>query len=171
MRTRLLVPLVFTLLVPAAVSAQMQDRQLGERVAQTVRTYPHFTIFDDINISIDNRAVVLTGRVTTPVKKKELGERVEKIDGIRSLTNDIGVLPVSQSDQRLRVQLANAIYNHPAFWKYAQMSNPPIHIIVEHGRVTLTGSVGTDVDRALASSLAQIDGTLGVTNNLRVDGR
>lgn len=148
----------------------MTDPQLGARIARSVQTYPHFTIFDDVSIAVENRAVVLSGRVTTPIKKKEIGERIEKIDGVRSVTNDIGVLPVSQSDQRLRVQLANAIYNHPAFWKYAQMVNPPIHIIVEHGRVTLTGAVGTEVDKALAHSLSQVGGTFAVTNNLRVDG-
>jgi osmotically-inducible protein OsmY len=71
-------------------------------------------------------------------------------------------------DQRLRVVIANAIYNHQAFWRYAELANPPIHIIVENQRVTLTGMVDSNVDRMLAYSLAQVGGNLGVENKLRV---
>ena len=49
------------------------------------------------------------------------------------------------------------------------MANPPIHIIVEHGRVTLTGVVQSEVDRMLARSLATQFGALSVTNDLKTD--
>ena len=49
------------------------------------------------------------------------------------------------------------------------MPNPPIHIIVEHGHVTLTGVVPSGVDRALARSLATGQGELSVVNALRTD--
>jgi hyperosmotically inducible protein len=157
--------------VPAAARAQISDRELGEQVARTVRTYSKFSIFDDVNVRVENRAVVLTGRVTTPQKREEIGVRAGKIDGVRSLQNDIGVLPLSPADDRLRVQVARAIYNHPSFWRYAEQANPPIHIIVEHGRITLTGEVDTQVDRMLAYSLAQVGGAFSITNELRVSGR
>src|SRR5690242_13552576 len=93
-------------LTPVAASAQLSDRQLGEKVADAILTYNKFSIFDDVNVHVENRNVTLTGRVTIPLKKDEIGKRIGKIDGIRSLTNDIGVLPVSQMDQRLRNTLA-----------------------------------------------------------------
>ena len=49
------------------------------------------------------------------------------------------------------------------------MSNPPIHIVVDHGRVTLTGVVQSDVDRSLARSLASQFGAFSVTNALKTD--
>lgn len=170
MRTLALLGLTLVALVlgPTTVSAQISDRDLGEKVAEAIRNYAKFSIFDDVNIHVDNRNVTLTGRVTIPLKKDELGKRVEKIDGIRSFTNDIGVLPVNQMDQRLRVVIANAIYNHQAFWRYAELANPPIHIIVENQRVVLTGVVDSQVDRSLAFSLAQVSGTLGIENRLRI---
>jgi hypothetical protein len=67
--------------------------------------------------------------------------------------------------------VARAIYDHPMFWIYAQMPVPPIHIIVERGQITLTGSAETEVQRALAGSLAQVGGNFGVTNRIRVDRR
>jgi hyperosmotically inducible protein len=70
------------------------------------------------------------------------------------------VLPVSQFDDELRYRIARSIYNNSNFWNYAIMANPPIHIVVEHGRVTLTGVVQSNVDRMLARSLATQFGAL-----------
>lgn len=49
------------------------------------------------------------------------------------------------------------------------MANPPIHIIVENGRVTLTGVVLSQVDKLLAQSLATGRGEMGVTNALKTE--
>ena len=173
MRFRLLSPagLVLALIVPSLASAQMSDQVLGARVADSVQRYSNFTIFDDVNIEISNRVVTLTGRVTAPKKKEDIGTRVAKIDGIRTLVNDIQVLPVSQMDSNLRLRVAQAIYGHPSFWHYASMANPPIHIVVENGRITLTGWVNSEVERSLAFALAQVSGSFGVKNELKVDRR
>jgi len=79
------------------------------------------------------------------------------------------VLPVSINDEALRHRIARAIYGNSAFWNYAAMVNPPIHIIVENSRVTLTGVVQSDVEKALARSLATQFGVLSVTNDLKTD--
>jgi len=161
--------LIAVLLHHAEAVAQITDAELGERVADAVTSYANFTIFDDVSIEVDNRNVRLVGRVTTPVKKGEIGKRVAKIDGIRTLTNDIGVLPVSPYDADLRTRVARAIYNHPSFWQYAAMANPPIHIVVENSRITLTGRVNSETERMLAFSLAHVGGALDVTNRLKLD--
>jgi hyperosmotically inducible protein len=49
------------------------------------------------------------------------------------------------------------------------MVNPPIHIIVENGRVTLEGVVNSNVDRMLARSIASSFDAFEVTNNLKTD--
>ena len=173
MRFRLLSPaaLVLALIVPSLASAQMSDQVLGARVADSVQRYSNFTIFDDVNIEISNRVVTLTGRVTAPKKKEDIATRVAKIDGIRTLVNDIQVLPVSQMDSNLRLRVAQAIYGHPSFWHYASMANPPIHIVVENGRITLTGWVNSEVERSMAFALAQVPGSFGVKNELKIDRR
>jgi hyperosmotically inducible protein len=112
---------------------------------------------------------MLGGRVTTPLKKDEIARRVREVAGVEAVTNDIGVLPVSPADDDLRYRVARAIYNHPAFWAYAQLPVPPIHILVERGRITLTGTADTEVHRTLAASLAQVSGSFGVTNRIRID--
>ena len=175
MRTRhasvllLLIILTMALVARPAAAGQVNDTVLADRIADAVRQYVHFGIFDDINIQVDNRSVTLSGRVTMPYKRDDIAARVKRIDGVRDLTNNVEVLPVSLYDSDLRDRLARAIYGHPAFRHYASMVNPPIHIVVEHGRVTLTGAVNSEVERMLAYSLAQIPGVMGVTNALKTD--
>lgn len=152
-----------------AAAPQAGDPELAASVVDSIRGYVHFSIFDDVNVAVSGSAVTLTGRVTMPFKRDDIGARVSKLDGVRSVVNEIGVLPVSPIDQNLRVKIARAIYSHPSFWQYASMASPPIHIIVERGRVTLTGRVNSEVERMLAYSLAQVDGALGVTNQLKLD--
>lgn len=153
----------------SAPSAQISDALLAERVAAAVRDYVNFGIFDDVSIEVDNRSVRISGRVTMPYKRQDIEARIKKIDGIRDLTNTIEVLPVSRFDSELRDRLARAIYGHPAFRHYASMVTPPIHIVVEGGRVTLTGMVNSEVEKMLAFSLAQVPGAMSVKNELKID--
>jgi osmotically-inducible protein OsmY len=88
---------------------------------------------------------------------------------VKEVSNRIGVLPASSWDNELRYRIARAIYGNSNFWNYATMPNPPIHIIVERGRVTLTGVVQSDVDRMLARSLATNFDAFSVTNELKTD--
>jgi hyperosmotically inducible protein len=167
---RLLVGLLLATGIPAEVAgAASQDAAAAERAAAAIRSYVHFSIFDDVTVSVDRGLVRLDGRVTMPFKRDEIGRLVERLPGVREVANDIQVLPLLGSDSDLRRSIANAIYGHPTFWPYAAMARPPIHIIVERGRVRLTGVVGSEVERRLAYALAQVPGAFSVTNDLRVD--
>ena len=152
-----------------AAAQDRRDTQLAERVASTIGRYASFTIFDDVGGNVDQGVVILTGKVTMPYKKDDIAMRVAKIDGVKSVANNIEVLPVSIYDDELRSSIARAIYRNPSFWNYAMMANPPIHIVVENGRVTLTGVVSSPVDKALAQSLASGFGEFRLTNALRTE--
>ena len=104
-----------------------------------------------------------------PYKKNDIERRVARVDGVQSVKNDIQVTPVSQFDDELRFRIARAIYGHSSFWNYAAMANPPIHIVVVRGNVTLTGVVNSNVERVLARSLAVGFGSFEVRNELRTD--
>ena len=160
------------LLVASAATAQTagrKDLQVFHDIANSVDSYTQFTIFDDVSASVKEGVVTLTGKVTMPYKRNDIGRRVERIDGVTEVRNQIAVLPVSQFDEELRYRIARSIYGHSNFWNYAIMPNPPIHIIVEHGRVTLTGVVSSKVDRMLAQSLATQFGAFSVTNAIKTD--
>ena len=153
----------------AAAAQDPRDARLMDEVSRQVNAYPQFTIFDDVNAQIEHGVVTLTGKVTMPYKKNDIGSRIAKIDGVHDVVNRIDVLPVSSVDDELRRRIARAIYGHPTFWSYAAMANPPIHIVVEHSRVRLTGVVNSNVERMLARSLATGFGELSVSNELRTD--
>jgi hyperosmotically inducible protein len=158
--------------IALAATAGQDDRkdyQVAKDIAKAVQRYSQFTIFDDVSANVKDGVVTLTGKVTMPYKRDDIEKRVAKVDGVRQVADQISVLPVSQFDDELRYRIARSIYNNSNFWNYAIMANPPIHIVVEHGRVTLTGVVQSDVDRMLARSLATQFGALSVTNALKTD--
>ncbi len=160
---------IVALLSMPAGAQDLRDVRLAAEVSRQVLQYAQFTIFDGVSGQVEQGVVTLTGKVTMPYKKTDIGRRVASIDGVREVRNQIGVLPVSGFDDDLRYRIARAIYGNPSFWNYAAMANPPIHVIVENGRVTLTGVVNNNVERMLARSLATGFGELSVTNQLRTD--
>jgi hyperosmotically inducible protein len=165
---------VATLIVISAMSApawaaDREDLQIFRDLSQQVLRYPQFTIFDSINAHVEDGVVTLTGKVTMPYKRDDIAERVARVDGVHEVRNQVTVLPVSQFDDELRFRIARAIYGNSNFWTYGAMVNPPIHIIVENGRVTLEGVVNSNVDRMLARSIASSYGAFSVTNNLKTD--
>jgi hyperosmotically inducible protein len=162
----------FTLLLsPAIASAQVEarDRQVIEQVSAQVLRYTQYTIFDSVSVSVENGRAILTGWVTMPYKRDDIEQRVRRVDGVTAIENAIAVLPVSQFDDELRFRIARAIYGNSSFWQYASMANPPIHILVNGGRVTLEGVVNSNIERMLARSLATGFGAFEVTNQLRTD--
>lgn len=170
MFTRFAAPVIVMLAMSApAWAADREDLQVFQDVSRQVLRYPQFTIFDSINAFVDDGVVTLSGKVTMPYKRNDIEKRIAKIDGVKSVKNDITVLPVSMFDDELRVRIARAIYGNSTFWQYGAMANPPIHIIVENGRVTLEGVVNSNVDRMVARSIASQFDAFSVTNNLKTD--
>ncbi len=149
--------------------AQREDLQVFNDIANQVNRYTQLTIFDSISAGVVDGKVQLTGWVTMPYKRDDLEKRVRKVDGVKSVDNKIGVLPVSQFDDDLRFRIARAIYSHSSFWNYAMMANPPIRVVVNRGHVTLEGVVNSNVERMLARSLASGFGAFEVKNELRTD--
>jgi hyperosmotically inducible periplasmic protein len=152
-----------------AFAADSENLQLFRAVQKQVLQYSHFTIFDNVNVQVDDGAVRLTGKVTMPFKRDDIERRVRKVPGVAQVDNRIDVLPVSQFDDNLRLGIAHAIYSNPAFRSFAATANPPIHIIVEHGHVTLDGVVLNEVDRAIARSIASGFLSFSFKNELKTE--
>ena len=169
MKSRFLAALL-VLLAAAPAFANDNSLQTLRSVQKQVLQYPHFTIFDSIHAEVvDNGVVRLTGKVTMPYKSDDIARRVARVAGVSKVDNQISVLPVSLFDDELRYRIARAIYSNPAFQPYAFRVNPPIHVIVEHGRVTLEGVVISNVDRVLARSIAGNFLAFDVKNELKTE--
>jgi hyperosmotically inducible periplasmic protein len=168
-RNILLAATVILALNAPAFAADSDNLQLFRSVQKQVLQYSHFTIFDNVDVQVDNGAVKLMGKVTMPYKKDDIERRVRQVAGVQRVDNRLDVLPVSQFDDDLRLGIAHAIYSNPAFRGMASMVNPPIHIIVENGHVTLDGVVLNDVDRAIARSIASNFLSFSLKNELKTE--
>ena len=147
------------------------DAAIADQVRHEVVMYPRYTIWDDISFRVANGQVELTGAVSQPFKKDDIERLVRSVPGVTSLSDEIRVLPLSPQDDRLRVQVARAIFRDPVFTRYAMQALPPIHIIVDNGHVTLTGVVSTEMEKQVAGMRASSAGlSFGpVINNLQVE--
>jgi len=153
---------------PIFAMADTND-DLARRVQRAIVRYTYFTVFDDVDVDIDrDGSIVLHGHVTSPHKRTDLMHRVMTVDGVDHVQNDLEVLPVSQFDNELRYRVARSIYGSSTFWHYAARRNPPIHIVVKRGHVTLTGVVNNESDKAIAGVLAGSSGAFSLRNDLNV---
>ncbi|MDQ2900744.1 MAG: BON domain-containing protein [Acidobacteriota bacterium] len=164
---------IFIAIAPAAntSSSTYADSEIASKAAHAIRMYSRYTIWDNVNLRVDNGNLELLGQVSQPFKKSDLRRVVQRVPGVASVTNDLKVLPLSPFDDRLRLQVARAVYRDPVLSRYSIQAVPPIHIIVDNGHVTLEGVVNTVMEKEVAGIRANSSGlSFGmVTNNLRVE--
>jgi len=157
------------------VTTKPAGGQMSMMIADEVRhrliMLPYYGVFDwlECEIKPDNSAV-LRGQVTRPSTKSDAEAELRRIEGIPKVTNQIEVLPVSPSDDQIRLAVYSSIFKYEGpLFRYAIQSVPPIHIIVNNGRVTLKGNVDNAGDSQIAYMAANgISGVFEVNNELAV---
>lgn len=152
------------------VQAQGVDESQMLRAARhEILMYYAYGIFDNVNLEAQGGTLTVSGQVTQPFKKTDMGRLLERVKGVAVLQNNLEVLPISSFDDRLRLQVARAIYGDPFFIHYANQALPPIHIIVKNGHVTLEGVVNSSMDKIKANMAALGAGlSFSVVDNLRI---
>jgi hyperosmotically inducible protein len=153
------------------VPAGSPDAQIAQRIGHEIRMYSRYTIWDNVAVRVREGDVELQGQVSQPFKKADLGRIAQSVPGVRSVTNELEVLPTSFADDRLRIQVARAIFRDPVLSRYSMQAVPPIHIIVDNGHVTLEGVVNNEMEKNVAGIRASGAGlSFGqVINNLQVE--
>jgi hyperosmotically inducible protein len=150
------------------------DEASHARMVRSVRhellMIPQLSIFDDLSYQVDGSTVTLLGEVRNPVIKDEAQAVVKHIEGVETIKNRIEILPVSFNDDRIRRQVAQALFHDPRLSLYAIQPVPPIHIIVKNGHVDLQGVVRDQGDKNTAGIRAnEVPGVFSVENDLRVE--
>ena len=149
--------------MPAGSNA-LQSNQSSDRVMREVRhvllMLPYYGVFDYLAYSLNGCVVILYGQVNIPNLKFDAGNAVKHIEGVTQVDNRIEVLPLSPMDDQTRRAEYRAIYSEPSLSRYAMQAVPPIHIIVNNGKVTLVGVVANETDKNLAGLRA--NGVSGV---------
>ena len=144
---------------------------LAGQVRHQLAMLPWYSVFDNLEYSVQGNKVVLAGQVVRPVLKDEAASAVKHIEGVEEVDNQIEVLPVSGFDDQIRRAELREIYSFPSLQRYGMGTIPGIHIIVNNGHVTLEGVVDNQTDKNLAGIRANsVPNVFSVTNNLRVPG-
>jgi hyperosmotically inducible periplasmic protein len=147
---------------------RMQDR-VSREVFHELVTLPQLTIFDNLQYKVEGNKVTLMGQVRDAILKDSAEKRVKGIEGVESVNNQIEILPASGNDDRIRREVARALFNDERLFRYSMGSVPPIHIIVKNGHVTLQGVVNSDADKNEANIRANsVPGVFSVDNRLQV---
>jgi hyperosmotically inducible periplasmic protein len=160
---------------PANMNA-LQSNPGQDRITREVRhelvMLPYYGVFDNLAYNVNNGVVTLYGQVTNPTLKSDAANAVKRIEGVTRVDNRIQVLPLSPMDDQIRRAEYRAIYSDPSLQKYAMQAVPPIHIIVDNGKVTLVGAVANQSDKDLAGLRGNsVSGVFSATNDLSVESR
>jgi hyperosmotically inducible protein len=146
------------------------SQRLTREVRHELVMLPYYGVFDNLAYRVDGSTVELMGQVTRPTLKSDAERVVKDIEGVQRVVNSIEVLPVSPTDDRIRLAIYRAIYGDTALNRYGLQAVPPIHIIVKNGNVTLEGVVANEGDKNIANIRANgVPGVFKVVNNLRVE--
>ena len=165
--------LVVGLHVPAHAAT---DAWIQTQLITTYGLNEHLNPFD-IEVSVTEGAVTLTGEVETEIEKELAGQIAKNVDGVKSVKNDIGVNRESDRErqpsafyQSVTEATLTAKVKSNLLWN-EHVSGTDIAVSTENGVVTLEGSVGSEAERDLAVQLTRnTDGVESVRNRITVRG-
>ena len=160
---------VGTVVSEIEVPVQEDQETLVEDVSRAIRRYPHYRVWDYIDGRIDDGVVTLFGQVTPERDKAgELFERIAKVRGVQDVRVNLTPLSPSSSDDRLRNAIGRQLARSEHFERFASMTNPPFHIIVNNSVVTLVGYVQSRIEYLeMQRIVGQTQGVLRVDNQLQ----
>ncbi len=152
----------------APLSPRAEER-IQREVFHELNMLPNYNLFDILSYQVQGSTVVLSGKVRSPGLKRDAEDAVHHIEGVEKVVNNIEVLPPFPDDDRIRVEVARALWDTPGLMHYLMGTLPPVRIIVSAGNVTLEGYVSSEADKALArAKVAGLPGVLSVNNDLQV---
>jgi hyperosmotically inducible protein len=154
---------------PADRDARTRMR-LVEEVRHQLLTLPYYGIFDWLDAAVEpGGKVILRGQVVRPSTKDDADARIKKLESVRTVVNQIEVLPLSTFDDDIRIATYRRFVVDGNLTKYFIQAVPSIHIVVNNGRMALKGVVDSAMDSQLAYTIANgVPNVFEVRNELRV---
>ena len=148
---------------------RVDDERLERALREQLGSDPHYTIYDEVRLSVARGRVVLTGRLAPAGNPGAIEETLSKVPGVVSIENRIRVLPYASDDEKVREAVAITVYEALGQQRLARSR---LHIVVVDGRVTLSGTVPDEDSRAAAEEAArQVEGAASVENLVTFDER
>ena len=146
----------------------LSDTLIAREVERRILEHPLYTIFENIDVRVRDGRVMLRGEVMADARAQAMADIAAKVHGVVEVVNFIRTLPFSLEDDEIRYAIAGRLYEDPSSCFQADALLAPIHIIVEHGHIKLTGTVDSDVERRAVEMIArQALGAIRVENKLK----
>jgi osmotically-inducible protein OsmY len=151
---------------PGVPDSQLQAKLVEELEYDQVG---YGNVFDAISVKVQNGVATLGGHALNyPARDSALG-LASTCPGVKDVIDEIEVDPASIMDDRIRMEVAHAIYGYAALNKYAADPAKTIRISVQNGHVELYGVVDSQGDKEIAYIRANgVPGVFSVKNYLQV---
>jgi hyperosmotically inducible periplasmic protein len=149
----------------------VSDQDLQKKLSAELTYDPdaYGRVFDAITIRVADGVVTLGGHTHDYVDRNSAVAIVSTTPGVKDVQDNIEVDPVSMMDNRIRMEVARAIYSFPTLNKYAIDPARPIRIAVQNGHVELYGVVDSKADKDAANIRANtVPGVFSVKNYIEV---
>ena len=145
------------------VQIKRTDEGIAEQIA---RLLSWSSAFRDTNVQAEvrNGRVTLTGSVRWLYQKDEAERRVEELDGVLAVYNQIAVTARPPVDEReVHRHIMSALHRH------ATVEASKVKVSISGGTVTLDGTVGAYHEReAIENAIRTTAGVTHVVDNLHV---
>lgn len=131
---------------------------------------------NEINVSVKDRVVTLTGRTQTPQQKIGVEQVARSIPNVTNVVNQLSVAnPGAQSETSERESKDKELANQVLFALFNERDNftnlGAIKVDSRNGAVTLSGAVSSRAERALAERVTRgVKGVNSVSNRLTLGG-
>jgi osmotically-inducible protein OsmY len=146
-----------------------QDADVERDVHAAILGSLHYGVFDSVGVVVRDGDVVLEGSVLRGFVRGEIEKRVSRVAGVRSVTNRLTVQSFSTFDDQLRRQIFRSIYGGDTLLPHTAFA-APVHIVVNRGRVTLTGYVNSRVEQVKVGMKARETAAFSVDNRVKLEG-
>ena len=148
-------------------AAEVPDQEIEIELVQRISRHTRNEPFDLVSVKSTGGFVALTGFVRYQRLIDKPFEEAIWVRGVRGVENKIQLASPSSEDDRLRLILFRLL--KAQFPRYFTGS-PSILILVNSGRVTLVGSLSSNVEKEkMASSVRSVPGVLSLDNQLQVN--
>ena len=143
-----------------------QMRQADERIAEQIgRLLTWYSSLRnmDVQATVDDGHVTLTGEVDFLYQQGLVAERVAELEGVSAVSNRVTIRPRALDESEVKRQIMAALQRH------ANVEASKIHISLADGKVVLEGTVDTYRERHRVLEAVRANaGVQQIVDNLKV---
>lgn len=119
---------------------------------------------EKLTISVDEGIATITGVVDNILSYDRITETASSVRGVRSVVNNVEVLPAEKSDEEIHKEILSAVAVDPV------TELMEVNVSVEDGVVTLTGVAGSLLEKDLTADVIKgVSGVKQINNNMMVE--